>query len=576
MRNYANPWDIPPDYERSFDVVVIGAGAAGLYTALNLDARLHVAILNKLGLHESNTYYAQGGIAAVTLPSDSWESHLNDTLIAGAGLCDRNAVEVLVREGPDNIQQLIGLGVPFDRDESNQVKLCLEGAHSQTRILHCGGDATGYHLARTLIDAAEQQSNITILTGMTLYDILTDDQGSVSGVLVQEASGRFIAMRAPQVVLASGGIGRVYRNSTNSACATGDGIAAAIRAGARVKDMEFVQFHPTALIHPDQNRRFFLISEALRGEGAILRNRRWEPFMKDVHPRADLAPRDIVTRAIVREMKKYDLPNVYLDITAKPRAFLHERFPVIYEECMKRGIDIAVNWIPVMPVQHYFMGGVQTDIDGRTSVPGLYACGETACTGIHGANRLASNSLLECLVFGRRCAHSINNLNTHTPANNPAPAIAINHTHTPVHAAPNGRPPVMEQTQREFEDQPFDFETVGTLIRHTMTQKGGIIRNEKGLTEALHLMQDTLEQLRSLRLADRVAVETLNMATVAEQVLMAAIQRKKSVGAHFREDDLPDAPNDPGARADWTDLEDLRPGEAGNLDLSADMTDLHD
>ncbi len=543
MRDYANPLDLPNEYSCTYDVIVVGAGAAGLYTALNLDNRLQVAVLDKLGLHESNSNYAQGGIAAVTLSSDSWESHLNDTLIAGSGLCDQKAVEILVREGPENIRALIDIGVPFDRDERGQVRLCLEGAHSRPRILHCGGDATGYHLMRTLIDVAGQRTNISMLHEVTLFDVLTDDHDSVCGILAQTSAGQFIAMRAPCVVLASGGVGRVYRNSTNSACATGDGIAAAIRAGARVKDMEFVQFHPTALIHPDQHQRFFLISEALRGEGAILRNRLWEPFMKGIHPQADLAPRDIVARAIVREMQRHDLPNVYLDITAKPRAFLRDRFPVIYETCMERGIDIAVNWIPVMPVQHYFMGGVEADVDGRTSVSGLYACGETACTGIHGANRLASNSLLECLVFGRRCARSINHLESHTTT--------------------AAKPPIVSPPRRTVREGPFDYDTARSLIRHTMTQKGGIIRNSADLALASRLVKDTLEEMDDLRLTDRTAIETINITTVADHILAAAIKRKTSVGSHYREDHAPD---EPVKTSVWA-------GDIDFVDISLDMND---
>ena len=523
MREYANPSVLfdatfSNTSELTFDVVIVGAGAAGLYAALNLDPQLQVAVLNKFGLHESNTYYAQGGIAAVTSSTDNWESHLNDTLIAGAGLCNRSAVEVLVREGPTDIQQLIELGVPFDRDEQNKIKLCMEGAHSSFRILHCGGDATGFHLARTLIEVASQRPNITLLDHLTLFDVLTDSAGLAAGVLVQDNAGKFFLMHAKSVILATGGIGRVYRNSTNSACATGDGIAAAIRAGAAVQDMEFVQFHPTALIHPDENMRYFLISEALRGEGAILRNRRWEPFMQGIHPRADLAPRDIVARAIVREMKRLDLPYVYLDITAKPRAFLRERFPVIYEECMKRGIDIAVNWIPVMPIQHYFMGGIKTDIHGQSTIGGLYACGETACTGVHGANRLASNSLLECLVFGRRCAQSINGL-----------------TH---HGRPKADQPRDDQRSNAATGQDYDYETCRSEIRNTMTQKGGIIRNGIELGEAIQLVETKLGELSNLQISDRIAIETLNMATVARQILKAALLRQKSIGAHFREDDI--------------------------------------
>ncbi|MEI6100467.1 MAG: L-aspartate oxidase [Eubacteriales bacterium] len=496
------------------DVIVFGAGAAGLYAALNLDERLSVSLLNKRGLEESNSMYAQGGIASVVLEGDSAQSHIEDTLIAGAGLCDEHAVRVLVEEGPAEIQKLISLGVPFDRDESGEITVSREGAHTFNRIIHCGGDATGLHLTTTLATAAAQRKNISIMNGMTVFDILTDANGAVAGVLAQDPGGCNILIRAPYVIVATGGIGRVYRNSTNSNCATGDGIASAMRAGAELQNMEFVQFHPTALIHPDANMRYFLISEALRGEGAILRNRKWEPFMLDVHPMADLAPRDIVTRAIASQMKKYDLPNVYLDITSRSREYLSKRFPVIYEECMKRGIDIAMNWIPVIPVQHYFMGGIKTDLNGRSNVEGLYACGESSCTGVHGANRLASNSLLECLVFGNRCAQDI-----------------------------NGRK-VPERGQAELsgdcraDTNGFDFDACRTQIRRNMTKKGGIIRNRAKMEEAIGVIGGYYEHVKGMNLVNRLHVETLNMCMVGMEILKAALKRKNSVGAHFRSDEV--------------------------------------
>lgn len=495
-----------------FDVIVFGAGAAGLYTALNLDGRLSVAVLNKRGLEESNSMYAQGGVAAVVLKEDTYEQHVEDTLVAGAGLCDLDAVRVLVHEGPHEIQKLIDMGVPFDRDPCGDMVVSREGAHHVNRIVHCGGDATGLYLTTTMANDACKRKNITILNNVTVFDILTDGDGAAAGVLAQDDCGRNLLIRAPYCVAATGGIGRVYRNSTNSNCATGDGIACALRAGAELMNMEFVQFHPTALIHPDANMRYFLISEALRGEGAVLRNRRWEAFMKDVHPMADLAPRDIVTRAISEQMHRYDLPNVYLDITSRSREFLSSRFPVIYEECMKRGIDIAVNWIPVIPVQHYFMGGIKTDLWGRSSVEGLYACGESSCSGVHGANRLASNSLLECLVFGNRCAQDING---REPAERKKPEL-----------------PTRKKSERQF-----DFEASRTHIRRNMTKKCGIIRNQEKMEEAANLLGDYYEQLVDMDLKGRMQVETLNMATVGLRILDAAMARKKSVGAHFRSDE---------------------------------------
>lgn len=511
MRDYAVS-ALKADEVLDFDVIVYGAGAAGLYTALNLDERLSVAVLNKRGLDESNSMYAQGGIAAVVLKEDTFEHHIQDTIIAGAGLCDEEAVRVLVYEGPNVIEKLISLGVPFDLDSCGDIVVSREGAHRVNRIVHCGGDATGLYLTKTLADQAKKRENITILNKVTVFDILTDEAGATAGVLAQDDCARNILIRAPYCVAATGGIGRVYRNSTNSNCATGDGIACALRAGAEVKNMEFVQFHPTALIHPDANMRFFLISEALRGEGAVLRNRKWEPFMQDVHPMADLAPRDIVTRAISEQMCRYDLPNVYLDITSRSREFLSKRFPVIYEECMNRGIDIAVNWIPVFPVQHYFMGGIKTDLWGRSTVQGLYACGESSCSGVHGANRLASNSLLECLVFGNRCAQDING-----------------------REVPAKKEP--EMPGRKKPGKEFDFEACRTHIRRNMTKKGGIIRNREKMAEATALLWDYYEQLTNMDLQGRKQVETLNMATVGLEILDAATKRKKSVGAHYRSDE---------------------------------------
>ena len=513
MREYAVNVDLNNIETKDFDVIIVGSGAAGLYAALNLDEGLNCAIINKSGSDVSNSFYAQGGIASVFSENDTYQSHIKDTLIAGAGLCDEEAVTVLVQEGPKEINKLIEYGVSFDRDKNNQIMLSMEGAHSLKRILHCNGDATGFHLTQTLLETVKKRSNIELIDNMALMDVLTNENNEVTGIITQDETNKYLLMRTSNVILATGGIGKLYRKSTNSSIATGDGIAAAIRAGAKVKNMEFVQFHPTALIHPDLNDRYFLISEALRGEGAILRNRKWEPFMQDVHPLADLAPRDIVSRAIISEMEKHDVPNVYLDITFMPRNALIKRFPTIYNECMKRGIDIAANWIPVVPVQHYFMGGIETDTHGRTNITGLYACGETSCTGVHGANRLASNSLLECLVFGNRCAEDINGRRS---AKAEEPKYLCENTKTYLEA---------------------DFETICSNIRGSMTKKCGIIRNRQGLNEALVEITGYYQMLKNMQLDNIFQVTTLNMANVSKHILTAALNRKESIGAHYLSDE---------------------------------------
>ncbi|MDD4002708.1 MAG: L-aspartate oxidase [Clostridia bacterium] len=496
-----------PSY--NYDVIIIGMGAAGLYAALSIDKSCNVAILNKYSEEESNSINAQGGIATVRLSDDCLENHIRDTLKAGAGLCNEEAVNVLVSESNAEIERLIEIGVPFDTENG---RLCLsrEGAHSHDRILHCGGDATGYHLTVTLLKEVKKRENIKIFNNLMLCDIITDDKGNAAAISVIDKNNEFL-IYAQNIIIATGGIGHLYRNSTNSVCCTGDGIAAAIRAGANIDNMEFVQFHPTALIHPDLSMKFFLISEALRGEGAILLNRKGERFMLKVHPLAELAPRDIVSRAIISEMKQNDLPCVYLDISFKGRDFLKKRFPKIYEECMKRGIDIAFNWIPVIPVQHYFMGGITTDLWGRTNINGLYACGECSCTGVHGANRLASNSLLECLVFGRRCALNINGRQT-------VKAGKLNL-------------PSKNKTKNIY-----DWQTYRSTIKDLMTKQGGIVRNKEGLKQAEEEISLYEKNLSACRLNSAAEIETLNMASVSVKILQGALNREQSVGAHFRKD----------------------------------------
>ncbi|MEA5137467.1 MAG: L-aspartate oxidase [Candidatus Fimivivens sp.] len=514
MKRYLYQLNLESAARTDTDVVIIGSGIAGLFTALCLNPSIHCVILNKSGIENSSSMYAQGGIAAVLNVNkvmDDTKQHLEDTLVAGAGLCDKNAVSVLVNEAQANIEHLINLGVPFDRKDGTLL-MTREGGHRKSRILHCGGDATGIGITEQLYSVALKRRNITILDEYFLSDILTGENG-VAGVIALDRNSNAHYFSASKVVIASGAAGHIYRNSTNPICSTGDGIAAAKRAGAELKDMEFVQFHPTALIYPNETGRFFLISEALRGEGAILRNRRGEAFMQDVHPLKDLAPRDIVARAIVYEMKKCDIPCVYLDISSRSRSFLKDRFPTIYKECMHRRIDIARYWIPVFPVQHYLMGGIKTDLNARTNISGLYACGESACTGIHGANRLASNSLMECLVFGRRCAmHISGTLGAKTET------------------------VCLDMDVKDKSDN-FDFDSIKSELRTIMTQKCGILRNHADMSDAEIWVSNHLAQLERMNLKNKNEIETYNLLQVSSEVLKASIARKKSVGAHYRTDE---------------------------------------
>lgn len=509
MRRYAFTDNIHKLEKHYFDVIIIGSGIAGLYTALHLDQKCSCAVLSKSSMEIGASWLAQGGIASVTLDEDCTELHIQDTLAAGAGLCDENAVKVLVEEGPQDIQKLLSLNVQFDVDQFGDFQITKEGGHSKRRILHSNGDGTGKEIIEKLTQLAQCRENIHLMQNIYLMDILTSDK-RVSGVLTYD--GQYRIFIASNIVVCTGGIGQVYKNSTNPPGATGDGIAAAIRAGARVMDMEFVQFHPTALFEPQHTGQFFLISEAVRGEGGILRNHNGDRFMPAIHPMAELAPRDIVSRAIVYEMNQHNTSHVFLDITAKSKEYLAARFPTIYNHCIKRGIDIAAQWIPVAPVQHYFMGGIKTDLYGLTNIQGLYACGEAACTNVHGANRLASNSLLDCLVFGRRCAQHINgSWQRHFSFG-------------------------FEANQIACDTKMNDFEEFRSIIQNIMMKNAGIIRNEKGLLDALNQLKNLQCLVEKVCLCDPVHVETYNMIIVAMHIVEASLQRKESVGAHFRED----------------------------------------
>lgn len=497
-----------------YDVIIIGAGIAGLYTALHIDERYRCCILTKEDAEVSNSWLAQGGIAAAIMPDDRPKYHFDDTITAGAGLCDEEAVKVLVSEGPGEIHQLVDMQVPFDLDEEGDLDITKEGGHHRRRIVHAGGDATGRETVKALAHLVSRRPNVTFMPHNFCMDILTDENGSVTGCVVQDGTGTIFVIDSPNIVLATGGIGQVYKVSTNPAIATGDGIAAAVRAGAKLKGMEFIQFHPTGLWTDKAENRAFLISESVRGEGGLLKNSDGERFMVGQHELAELAPRDIVARGITREMEKRGEDHVFVDITSKSQEYLEKRFPTIYNECKKRGMDITKQWIPVCPVQHYLIGGIQTDLNAQTAVDGLFACGEAASTGVHGANRLASNSMLECLVFGRRAAGRINT------------RLA-------------GMDGIKKSVLPKLEPRPVverDFSALRIEIQNLMNENCFVVRNEKGMLKAKARILEIIDELEGSFCSGRPYIETYNIATIARDILDAAIARKESVGAHYRED----------------------------------------
>lgn len=490
------------------DVLVIGAGIAGLFTALHCAETKDVLMLTKRSVMDSNTRYAQGGIAAVTAEDDSPKFHRQDTMIAGAGLCDAEAVEVLVTEGPECVEDLIRYGTKFDLAEDGEFELTKEGAHSHRRILHAQGDATGAEIVRALHERAKDCERITVWDDHFVIDLLTEHD-ECWGVLAQKPDGSLFIIEADATILASGGAGQLYRYTTNPDVATGDGIAIAFRAGAEVRDLEFMQFHPTTLNYPGAPR--FLISEAVRGEGAVLRNIRGERFMEGVHPQLELAPRDVVARAIVSEMEKTKSTFVYLDITHESEALIRHRFPTIYEFCLRYGLDMTTDWIPVSPAAHYMMGGVKTDLNGETSIRRLFACGEVSSSGVHGANRLASNSLSEAIVFGRRIVQRIAGLEPVQPAD-----AICERSHT---AEPLGKTVVERRLK----------------LQKIMLRYAGIERSAQGLDKGLDELARQLPALQH-QLTHVEDFEFANLLTLALLTTRAALMREESRGGHYRTD----------------------------------------
>jgi L-aspartate oxidase len=494
------------------DFLVIGSGVAGLRAALELCRVGRVIILTKGHPLQSNSIFAQGGVAVALSEEDDVAIHLTDTLKAGHGLCRREAVRVLVEEGPDRIQELIRWGAKFDK-AGGKFAFAREAAHSRSRILRARGDATGNEMVRVLMAQAARQKRIVRLDYHFTVDLVVEEGRCCGAVVLDERSGEHFIIPAKAVVLSTGGAGQIFARTTNPPNATGDGMAMALRAGAELQDMEFVQFHPTSLYLPSSPP--FLLSEAMRGEGGQLRNNRGETFMQRYHPLGALAPRDIVARAIWAEMATTRARHVYLDVTHLGSSFVKRRFPTIYATCLRHDIDITEEWIPVSPSAHYMMGGVATDINGATTLPGLFAAGEVACSGVHGANRLASNSLLEGLVFGMRAGVA---------------AVAW--------ASRRSIPDLTHQAERLARcrlEQLEDAEKVRSSLRRTMWGQVGLVRSRESLVRATAQLA-RWERMVSESFAGRADLEIKNMVQVAHCVAEAALWRENSVGAHYRSD----------------------------------------
>jgi len=505
------------------DVVIVGAGLAGLYAALNMDENLSCIILAKENMDCSSSWLAQGGIAAAINADDTPLLHLEDTVIAGAGECNLEAVAVLVNEGPYDIERLVELNVPFDFDSDGEFSFTREGGHNKRRVVHAGGDATGRETILALSRIVSERKNITFFGHSCLFDVIVEEN-NVTGVVIRQNDNEFHLIQTNNVIIATGGMGQLYVSSTNPLVATADGIASAIRVGANVTDLEFIQFHPTGLWSAENSGNVFLISEAVRGEGGLLVNSDGERFMLTEHEQAELAPRDVVARGIIRELKRSGAKYAYLDITSKSEDFLKTRFPTIYNECLHRGINIAHDRIPVTPTQHYLMGGIATDVNGCTNIKGLYACGEAANTGVHGANRLASNSMLECLVFGRRTAQSINQ--SYEVANNDDTDKCSVDTYKTFKT--DNLPTRPHST--------LDYHQIRKNIQELMSENCFVIRTTKGLQLALERIGAIQSQLEDIYDDSNDYLEALNIATVAKAVLEAALNRPESVGSHYIED----------------------------------------
>jgi len=508
-----------PGWVTSADVIVVGSGIAGLTAALRLRQRVdRVLLVTKTVLSEGSTQWAQGGIAAALDPADSPQEHLHDTLVAGAGICDQEAVTILVSEGPARVRELVALGTEFDRGPDGEISLTREGGHRRDRIAHAGGDATGKEISRALIAAlhrVKDDPGIEVLEHALVVDLLQDKDARVCGVtlhVIGEGQNDGVgAARARAVVLATGGIGQVYSSTTNPSVATGDGLAAALRAGAVIADLEFVQFHPTVLwLGEGSSGQQPLISEAVRGEGAFLVDGDGVRFMQGVHDQADLAPRDVVAKAMVARMAVTGADHVYLDARHLGKDFLERRFPSIVARCRELGFDPATQLLPVAPAQHYASGGVRTDLVGRSSLAGLYACGEVSCTGVHGANRLASNSLLEGLVFAHRIA---DNITARLSAGDLTPADPLVRTDDTTLVAGDQR----------------------TSIQRAMTLGAGAVRSADLLAQGAKTLEVIADSAQGPT-ADPDSWETSNLLHVGQLLTAVAALREETRGGHIRSD----------------------------------------